>query len=427
MKKINLITLSFFFISLATSAQGVNFIENLSWEQIKTKAKTDNKYIFVDAYTTWCKPCKVMSEKTFPLEEVGDAINPRFIALKVQMNQTAADNDQIKNWYSTAKEMEKKYYVAAYPTILFFSPDGKLIHRSVGYKDGQELIDQANTAIAQYDEFNANYAEYKKGKKDSAFVMKLTRTANQIEHKELAKNIAHEYINSLDQREKYKLHNLEFIKEFTQSSTDKSFLFFRNQAKKVNAVLGENEAERMVRKIAINEEVRPYIKDDNSTDWSVIEKRVKAKYSALGLEGYYGERMIFSLDHKDTLNFGKYYALYFKTAFPRSDYHINNISWSLFEQVSDPKILEIAAQTQKYSLDHFANGDPGEMDTYANLLYKLGKKEEAIKWEQQAVSNESQRTSTANRKPDPVYTQTLDKMRMGEKTWLVPVSDDTKK
>jgi tetratricopeptide (TPR) repeat protein len=45
------------------------------------------------------------------------------------------------------------------------------------------------------------------------------------------------------------------------------------------------------------------------------------------------------------------------------------------------------------------------LDTYANILYKLGNKEEAIKWEEKAIALGGD------------YNDTLEKMKKGEKTW----------
>jgi predicted Zn-dependent protease len=54
--------------------------------------------------------------------------------------------------------------------------------------------------------------------------------------------------------------------------------------------------------------------------------------------------------------------------------------------------------------------EPAYLDTYANLLYKAGKKNEAIAWQQKAVE-----ASPENERPG--YQSTLDKMKKGEKTW----------
>lgn len=36
--------------------------EKGTWEEVKEKAAKENKPIFVDAYTTWCGPCKWMAK-----------------------------------------------------------------------------------------------------------------------------------------------------------------------------------------------------------------------------------------------------------------------------------------------------------------------------------------------------------------------------
>ena len=45
------------------TGEGISFIhENVS--EALNKAKTQSKLIFVDAYTTWCGPCKMMVKNT---------------------------------------------------------------------------------------------------------------------------------------------------------------------------------------------------------------------------------------------------------------------------------------------------------------------------------------------------------------------------
>jgi hypothetical protein len=53
---------------------------------------------------------------------------------------------------------------------------------------------------------------------------------------------------------------------------------------------------------------------------------------------------------------------------------------------------------------------PGYMDTYANILYKMGKKDDAITWEQKAAD-----LSAGDEKAG--YQSTIEKMKKGEKTW----------
>ena len=57
---------------------GIKF-EKDNWENTLAKAKAENKIVFVDAYTTWCGPCKKMDANTFPDKKVGDFYNKNFI------------------------------------------------------------------------------------------------------------------------------------------------------------------------------------------------------------------------------------------------------------------------------------------------------------------------------------------------------------
>ena len=56
--------------------------------------------------------------------------------------------------------------------------------------------------------------------------------------------------------------------------------------------------------------------------------------------------------------------------------------------------------------------EPGYIDTYSNLLYKLGRKEEALKWETKA-----QKIAIEQGQHKSWGQEVIDKMNKGEKTW----------
>ena len=64
------IVFSFFFQQVA-EAQGIVF-SDIPWAEALAKAKKENKYILVDAYTSWCGPCRKMANTVFTQAEVGD-------------------------------------------------------------------------------------------------------------------------------------------------------------------------------------------------------------------------------------------------------------------------------------------------------------------------------------------------------------------
>lgn len=125
--------LSAFYLSLSLSStyaqedstsqsQGVQFFEG-NWEELLASAKTKNKPFFVDVYTTWCGPCKTMSKITFKDSKVGKLSNDYFLAYKIDAERGEGVN------------VADKYKVKGFPTVLFFSPEGKLIGREEGYRD----------------------------------------------------------------------------------------------------------------------------------------------------------------------------------------------------------------------------------------------------------------------------------------------------
>jgi thioredoxin-related protein len=107
---------------------GIKF-EKSNWNQVLQKAKSENKIIFMDAYTSWCGPCKSMQARVFPDKKVGDFFNENFINVKVDMEQ------------GEGPAIALKYPVRGYPTLFFIDPkSGKIVNQALGYKSTEQLI-----------------------------------------------------------------------------------------------------------------------------------------------------------------------------------------------------------------------------------------------------------------------------------------------
>ena len=122
--------LAFGVVALSLMATGANAAvkwSDDSYEKIISRAKQENKYVFVDFYATWCGPCKRMDEKTFTDAKVQDLLN----------SMIAADWDAEKDPHIA---IAKQYKVSAYPTLLVIGPDGKEVDRHLGYLDPAEFI-----------------------------------------------------------------------------------------------------------------------------------------------------------------------------------------------------------------------------------------------------------------------------------------------
>jgi len=408
MKK-TIITLTLAVCAILSKAQGIDF-EPSSLDLALKKAKLENKYILIDAYATWCSPCKLMNNSVFPIKSVGDFINTKFISIQIQTDQTNKDNELVKSRYLDAKYVVSNYGILAYPTILFLSPDGKLVHRAIGFMSEQTLITVCKEALNYDTQIYTQYGLFKKGKSDTAFLKRLAIQANRVGDTGIAEAVSARFFSSLKKEELYKEHNLIFAYQFTKRSNDRYFNVFLKQSKKVNSILRVGTAEGKAKDIIIAEEITPRSKKDSEADWRSIENTVKKKYGALGLEALYGERLAYSSDKKNWVDYAKYYKLYYNTALGRSRYSINVMSWIIFENVKEKCAIDAAVIAMKYSIDHFDRTDGAAYDTYANLLYKAGRREEAIVWQQKAVQ-----LSPANKEIE----ENLEKMKRSEPTWVI--------
>jgi tetratricopeptide (TPR) repeat protein len=222
-------------------------------------------------------------------------------------------------------------------------------------------------------------------------------------------------LQAQEKKELFTKENLSSLSHHLDDTQGKAFTLFLKNPEKVNSVLGKDQAQYALRK-AIS---KTYFQDIDPVkkpnfDWTALQKIMKSKYGEIGLEALHGKQMMYYLEAKDWKNYGKYYVLYFKKALKRPEYVVNNITWPLFENVNDPKILKFACDVvMKYAMEEWYQTDFNAYDTYANLLYKTGKKDEAIEWEEKAAKLSNN---------DKVIVENLEKMKNNQATWITPAS-----
>ncbi|WP_420151633.1 thioredoxin family protein [Spirosoma sp.] len=114
-------------ISSRNSGEGIQFTES-SWKEILKKAKAEKKVIFLDAYASWCGPCKMLQKNVFTKKEVGDFYNSKFINVKMDMEK------------GEGPALSQVYPLEAYPTLLYIDGNGKVLKKVLGYHSPEELI-----------------------------------------------------------------------------------------------------------------------------------------------------------------------------------------------------------------------------------------------------------------------------------------------
>lgn len=140
-------------------AKGIQFFHGTLADALK-KADLEGKLVFMDAYTSWCGPCKRMAAQTFTDESIGKYFNEHFINVKFDMEQ------------GEGTAIATKYGIYSYPTLLFLDGSGKQVGREMGFKDAPSLIAIGNKYYnAQFD--TKRYDEqYESKEYDQAFLLK---------------------------------------------------------------------------------------------------------------------------------------------------------------------------------------------------------------------------------------------------------------
>lgn len=133
--------------------------EHGTWDEVKAKAEKENKPIFVDAYTTWCGPCKWMAKNIFSQEQVGVYMEQNFIAYKMDMEK------------GEGPDFAKANNVVAYPTLLYFDAKGEMIHKGIGARDADGLIELCNNALDPTKQLTSFVKKYEGGARDKAFLI----------------------------------------------------------------------------------------------------------------------------------------------------------------------------------------------------------------------------------------------------------------
>ena len=83
----------------------VYFDKGFCCKQMKEKAMAENKYIFVDCFSTWCGPCKRMDRNVFTIDCVGGVVKGHFIVDRVQFDTSKNDEDRVIAWYAVVHQV----------------------------------------------------------------------------------------------------------------------------------------------------------------------------------------------------------------------------------------------------------------------------------------------------------------------------------
>ncbi len=352
-----------FFLLLSVSnvqAEGIEFFDG-SWEEALEAAKTQDKVIFVDAYTTWCGPCKRMAKTVFTKEEVGEFYNRNFICMKIDMEKPEG------------RAFQQKYPVAAFPTLYYIDGDGKTVFNTKGARNAKQFLDLGRTVLGKTDK-SGEYAEkYEAGDRDPQLVYDYVKALNKAGKPSL--KIANEYLSS--QNDLTTDFNLQFIYEAMVEADSRVFtLFIKNRS----------SIERLTSKEAVDQKIHDACKATAKKalefQFEELHEEAKAKMKANCPE--HAEAFVFDADLnyyrglQDAKNYVKTCNDYVKKVVKDNAKELNTLARDLkISFADDTKAMKLA---EKLAGKAAKNGGLYEYYyTYAEVLMLNGKSSDALK------------------------------------------------
>ena len=122
-----LLWLLIFGLAVTMAEAQVKWVEG-STDQVRELAVKADKLVFIDLYADWCGPCRMMEERVFKREEVGDYFDRHFVAAKYNVDRP------------TGRALMQRYGRGSIPFYLILNTEGELLGTILGAYPTEEFM-----------------------------------------------------------------------------------------------------------------------------------------------------------------------------------------------------------------------------------------------------------------------------------------------
>ena len=295
-----------------------------------------------------------------------------------------------------------------YPTFLYFSSDGKAVHRSVGSGTAEDIIAEGKNAFISEKAYFILLRQYQADKISATGLYTLINDAIAANDNN-AGAYAKAYIRS--QKDMFTKENAALLASCTHISSDTGFSIISSNEELYDKATHPVAARKIIIETLTASSYNilyEYQKTNEEPDWEAFERGLTNKYPKYSQQVSMFSKVAFYLRSKKgnplAVSAVNYFNSYPENCEPES---LNNWAWRIFLNCDDTSLLVKSLPLSMKSFEK--DNKPEFMDTYAALLYRAGHKTEAIEWETKAmnlaVSDKEQ------------YQTSIDKMKKDEKIW----------
>jgi thiol-disulfide isomerase/thioredoxin len=345
--------------------------ESGTFAEILAKAKKENKLVFMDAYTTWCGPCKWMAKNIFTKDAVADYYNSNFINAKFDMEK------------GEGIDIAKKFNVRCYPNLLFFDGDGNLVHRSAGASQNESdyitLGETAKNPNKNYSSLEKTYLQTKDKTPSliATYIDAIARTCMPYE------DVVDLYYQTIQESEMISRMSWNILYNHINNANHKAFTYLLANQASFEKIYSKDSVEQKLAQVFENSgDAILYAKNFVEKDYlDYINKVDQMNFG--GKDKVVFNLNLLLLNKKDDLN--AYYTYAFKGEKFMNEAQKNDICWNVYEKSDKKEHIDAAINCMK----NVTNTPEGKswmyMDTYASLLYKAKNKSEAQKVANEAI------------------------------------------
>ena len=365
MRNILLASLFILLNSVNAFTQGIEFFHG-SWEEALMKARTEDKIIFVDAFTSWCGPCKNMAANTFTNAEVGEFYNLNFINMKIDMEK------------EMGIEFKRKYPVSAYPTLFYIDADGEVVLKSVGGKNAVDFVKLGESVSGKYDKSKKFEAAYNEGDRSYQLVYDYVAALNKAGKPSV--KISNDYL--AEQKDLTTPENLKFILEAASQVDCKCFDLLEKYKAQIRSITSEEVLDEKIRQACANTIKRAI--EYESADLVMLAGDAMKRHLPSEADYFRSKSDLqYALALHDMSRIDELVNAHVKKFVKNDSEGLHQLALDLTKYASDNKMCQDLALSlaEKAAKEE----DPKYIATYAQLKHKAGAKEEAIIILEQAI------------------------------------------
>ena len=368
MKKNFILLLTLF--SAFILAQGIKF-EQDSFSNILSKAKKENKLVFLDAYATWCGPCKMLEKNVFSQKEVGDFYNLKFVNAHFDMEK------------GEGISIAKKYAINSYPALLFINGDGDVVYKTAGFMSVPEFIELGKNAANPDNNVKNKISKFNAGENNPEFLLDLIKNIYSTDFN-FAKKVSERYFLNKKPSDLAK-EDIGLLLYFTKSSEDANYQYLNNNKAEILKFIPENVFNDFqkqmnfttVFKNAVNENAQTI--DENLLNTELIkilgEKEGRLLSSKIRADFYFR--------NKNFIGYQKAAIEYYQDPEKYDAVELNDAAWNFYLYIDDKVALQNAANWCLAAIKK--QEESSNTDTLAKIYYKMGDMKNAKFWAEKSI------------------------------------------